>query len=236
MQYEGNKIRHELKYYINPLVYHTLRKRLQYVMTSDPNMPDENGYLISSLYFDDLYHSAVNEKNAGVSFRKKYRIRCYGRNDDQIHLECKMKYQEYIAKEQAKLSRSEYDHLLKGNFDQMAERSERVCQQLLGYNRSRLLRPTVVVEYLREAYIAKEGNVRITFDKEIASSVSCLDIFAAGFTTKQILESDTMVMEVKYDEFLPSYIASLIQTGMTDYCAISKYVLCREEKGRLLYR
>ena len=75
MQYQGHTLRHELKYYINASVYHTLRNRLRAVLKPDPNMKREDGYLISSLYFDDLHHSALNEKQSGIRFRKKYRMR-----------------------------------------------------------------------------------------------------------------------------------------------------------------
>lgn len=108
MQYQGHTLRHELKYYINASVYHTLRNRLRVVLKPDPNMKREDGYLISSLYFDDLHHSALNEKQSGIRFRKKYRMRCYDRSDALIKLECKYKYDEYISKTSATLSRAEY--------------------------------------------------------------------------------------------------------------------------------
>ena len=89
MDYQGHRLRHEYKYYINSFVYHVLRERFRHVLGADPNMENEDGYIISSIYFDDLYGSAVNEKLAGVRFRKKYRIRLYNYQDDVIKLECK---------------------------------------------------------------------------------------------------------------------------------------------------
>ena len=56
MQYEGHTLRHEYKYYINYDVYYVLRDRLKKVIQMDENMPDENGYLISSIYFDDIHN------------------------------------------------------------------------------------------------------------------------------------------------------------------------------------
>lgn len=103
MQYLGNRLRHEIKYYINEGVYHTLRKRLMTVASPDVNMAVDEGYLISSVYFDDLYHAALEEKQAGIRFRKKYRLRCYDRWDGHINLECKRKYGEYIAKSSARI-------------------------------------------------------------------------------------------------------------------------------------
>ena len=87
MQYEGHRLRHEYKYYINDEVYHVLRRRLSMVMERDEHMIDDCGYLVSSIYFDDWYHSAMNEKIAGTRFRKKFRIRCYELSDRWIRLE-----------------------------------------------------------------------------------------------------------------------------------------------------
>lgn len=233
MQYEGQILRHELKYYINYKVYHELRSRLKQIIQTDPNMPDENGYLISSLYFDDVYRNAFSEKTAGTRFRKKFRIRSYSLDDSLIRLECKSKYNEFIAKSGAKISREEYDQILIGNYDDMLLRPETVCRELACYHRTKLLKPTVVVEYLREAYIHPLGNVRITFDKDISASVGSLDMFSKEYRTSKILPDELMVLEVKYDDYIPTFILQAIQTSMTDRCAISKYVMCREKRKKV---
>ena len=236
MQYQGQRLRHELKYYINASVYHTLRSRLRTVIQPDPNMQREDGYLISSLYFDDMYSSALNEKQSGIRFRKKFRMRCYDRSDALIKLECKYKYDEFIAKTSASLARAEYDAILRGDYGFLAARPEPVCRQLLGYHNLRLLRPVVTVEYLREAYVLPQGNVRITFDKEIAASAENYDMFAPDYTTRRVLEKDLYVLEVKFDDFIPVHVLQILQTAMTEKCAISKYVMCRLDKRRFLYQ
>lgn len=233
MQYEGHTLRHEYKYYINYDVYYVLRDRLKKVIQMDENMPDENGYLISSIYFDDMYHSAVEEKIAGTRFRKKFRIRSYELDNRLIRLECKSKYNEYISKIGAKLSLAEYNQIMQGDYTCLIKRKEQVCQELFCYNREKLLKPVVVVEYRREAYVSPLGNVRITFDKDISASTQTLDIFSENYHTKKVLPDDIMVLEVKYDDYLPVHIKNILQTACTDRCAISKYVMCREEKRRV---
>lgn len=237
MQYLGHPLRHEIKYYINLSVYHTLRSRLRAVLKPDPNMLREDGYLISSLYFDDIYHSALQEKQAGTCFRKKFRIRCYDRSDGVIKLECKRKYGEFISKESTSLTREEYNAILTGQYNFLGNRPETVCRELLGYNKMNLMRPQVVVEYLREAYVMPQGNVRITFDKDISASVGQLDMFAEDYATRRVLPEKLMVLEVKFDEFIPTQVLEILRTEpMTERCAISKYVMCRAEKGRSLFR
>ena len=237
MQYLGHPLRHEIKYYINTGVYYTLRTRLKTVLQPDPNMVKEDGYLISSVYFDDVYNSAMQEKQSGTCFRKKFRIRSYDRCDKVIKLECKHKFGEYISKTSASLNREEYDSILSGNYDFLLNRKETVCKELAGYHKVSLMKPVVVVEYLREAYIMHQGNVRITFDKDISSSIGELDMFREDCATRRVLQKDLMVLEVKFDEFIPKQVLDILRTeAMTDRCAISKYVMCRSEKGRSLFR
>lgn len=235
MQYEGHTLRHELKYYINNSVYYTLRSRLKTVIGPDPNMKQEDGYLISSIYFDDMYHSAMEEKLAGARFRKKFRIRSYEREDGFIRLECKSKFDDYISKTSASLTRGEYDSIMRGDYDFLLKRKEKVCQELFCYNRVHRLMPVVVVEYLREAYICEAGNIRITFDKDISSSLVTLDMYQPEFATSRVLPEGQMVLEVKYDDYLPQHIQSMLRTAMTNKCAISKYVMCRDKKRMVKY-
>lgn len=235
MQYNGNKLRHELKYYINDSVYYTLRQRLLHTIGPDPNMKDPDGYLITSVYFDDIYGSARDDKVKGCRFRKKFRLRSYDRNDSLIRLECKSKFDEYISKTNAVLTRQEYDKILHGEYEFLARRPETVCRELLGCNRTRLLKPRVAVEYKREAYIAAAGNVRITFDKEIAVSMASIDMFDKRFVTSKVIPEYQMVLEVKYDDFLPGAVQMLLKTAMTEKCAISKYVMCMDKKRMVRY-
>lgn len=229
MQFEGNKLRHEYKYYINYEAYQILRTRLIDIIGRDENMDSEDGYLVSSLYFDDIYDSAMEEKLAGTRFRKKFRIRVYERNDKQIKLECKMKYDTYISKISASLSSEEYTSILSGDYEFLAKRKEAVCLELYMLRKTSLLKPVLVVEYRREAYVSNYGNVRITFDKDIAVSYDSLDMLYSECPVTGILPEGRMVLEVKYDDYLPSYIGSLLQIGEAEKCAISKYVMCRKQ-------
>ncbi|MCI8726522.1 MAG: polyphosphate polymerase domain-containing protein [Hungatella sp.] len=228
MKYSGHVLRHEIKYYINEKHYFNLCRRLKVITKQDSNAK-KDGYLVSSVYFDDPCRSALEEKKAGAEFRKKYRLRCYNREDKLIRLECKKKYGDFIAKESAEISRREYDLLLKGEYDFLLEK-DKTCRELYLAHHIRLLKPILSVEYFREAYIFEIGNVRITFDKNISFSVSDYDVFSEYYSVCQALEQGIMVMEVKFDELLPDVILQVISTVAADRCAISKYVMCSEAK------
>lgn len=236
MIYEGQKLRHEIKFYINNAVCYELRARLLQFLKPDPNMTDPEGYLISSVYFDDFIHQALREKESGIEFRKKYRIRMYGRSSKVIKLECKRKNAEFIAKTSATLSLEEYQKILAGDYDFLKDRKEPVCREMYALHHKSLLKPCVTVEYLREAYVLPWGNVRITFDKDIAASYGQLDPLQDDYSTQRVIDTGVTVLEVKFDEYLPSVVHNIIQTAMTEKCAISKYVLCRQCKKGMLYR
>ena len=235
MRHEGYKLRHEYKYYINESVYYTLRERFRHLLTMDENTEREDGYLISSLYFDDMYQTARHEKIDGTRFRKKYRIRVYDRSDQLIKLECKIKFDSYISKVSASLTREEYDKILNDDYEFLAHRKENVCRELYGLHQTKLLVPVTVVEYTREAYVFEEGNVRITFDKNISASIFELDMFSDELTMSEILPKGVMVLEVKYDDYIPKSVLALLQIGMTEKCAISKYLLCRNKNVRVRF-
>lgn len=236
MKYDNHTLRHEIKYYMNQNVYHTLRGRLKMILQPDENMKKEEGYLISSLYFDDMYNSALKEKISGTRFRKKYRIRCYDGSSELLRLECKKKYDEFISKSSAILTLEEYDNIISGNYNILEKRKETVCQELFAYHKMRQLRPKVVVEYLREAYVLPAGNVRVTIDKDVSASIENYDMFAEDYVTRKVLDEGIMILEVKYDDFIPKQVLGILQTAMTEKCAISKYVMCREEKRKVQLR
>lgn len=68
MRNGGKKFRHELKYYINYNDYISVRNRIKYVLKLDQNADESGEYFIRSLYYDDIYDSALYEKK----FWRKY--------------------------------------------------------------------------------------------------------------------------------------------------------------------
>lgn len=229
----NTKTRHELKYYINYFDYVTLRHRLKLVMQQDPHSLDDKGYYIRSLYFDDLDNSFMFEKQAGLIKRKKIRIRIYNNSAVTIKLEKKSKLDQLIKKEAVQISRQEYKKIMYNDIEFLREAGTQTSQMFYAEFKNCLLKPKVIVDYKREAYILHYAGVRITFDKLLCAGISTTDLFDAEQVLLRAIEPATMIMEIKYDSFLPDYIRSLIQTVSSRKVAISKYVLCRELKPSL---
>ena len=68
-----------------------LRQKLKLIMRPDTHAGANGMYRITSIYFDNFYDKALNDKRYGVSEREKFRFRYY--NDDLalINLEKKKK-------------------------------------------------------------------------------------------------------------------------------------------------
>lgn len=222
------KYRHELKFQISYVEYQNLKNRLSVVMHKDENSTDED-YMIRSLYFDDMYHSAMNEKEDGVEVRKKYRIRIYNCNDSFGKLECKHKFDNYIYKESVTLTKEEILKICTGDVDFLLYRDEQIAKEFYLDYRNKLLRPCVVVDYEREAYVEEVGTVRITFDKHIrccAPSIDLRDVMASSY---EVQPSDVLVLEVKFTEVLPESIRQLLRVKNYTQQAYSKFYLCNQK-------
>ena len=230
---ENKKVfRNELKYVISDPEADMLKSRLSYFMNTDPHAGG-NGYMIRSLYFDDMHNSAYEQKIMGVYARKKWRIRIYDLDDTRIALERKLKRGNYIYKEAAIITRNEYDMIMEGRYDFLLKKEENLCKEFYTELNCNILRPRVIVDYDRYPFIAEEGNVRITFDSYIAAAVGGYDIFDRTLSSLPAILEGTQVMEVKYTQYLPDKVRDCIRPGSREYVAFSKYVACFEAAGYL---
>ena len=220
--------RHELKYYITLGEYEMLQRKLSLTMERDAFAKKNGGeYFIRSLYFDDRDDSAFREKLSGIDERDKFRIRIYDMRDDVIKLECKHKSNGYIKKQSIGLSRKEYEKLISGDRLFLLNRPEPFARRMYLEFAQRALKPAVIVDYTREAFVFPMEDVRVTFDKNVRTGLRSVDMFNAGIPTYPVIDDYGMVLEIKFNRFLPTYIRSLLQLEASQRSAISKYVLCR---------
>ena len=220
-------LRHELKYFITPAELNVLRSSLKPVMQLDPNGNENNEYHIRSLYFDTINDDALEEKIAGVGNRKKYRIRIYNFSDRVIKLECKSKYGDLISKQSVSIPRELADQLIAGDPEGLQRMRHPLLHDVYREMKTRLLRPVVIVDYIREAYIHPAEEVRITFDKQIRTGLYQTAMFDASIPTYPVFDDPVEVLEVKYDAFLPDLVRMAVQTPDRRSGACSKYALCR---------
>ena len=226
-QERGNclNFRHEWKHEINWSDLVALRQRLQAVAQPDVHAIDGK-YLIRSLYFDDPMDTALLEKLDGINRREKFRIRYYNFSTDLIHVEKKSKWNGLCSKEQADLSVQEAQSLVDGDWEWMANDPRPLLQELYVKMRINGLRPKTIVDYTREAFFFPAGNTRITLDYGIRTGLRSVDFLNSDCVTIPAGASP-IILEVKWDEFLPSIIRDAIQLPGRHTAAFSKYAACR---------
>lgn len=221
--------RHELKYKINSGMYAILKGRLDAVLQKDANT--ENGiYRVTSLYFDNVYGTAYRDKLGGTMHRKKFRIRTYNLNPEKIRLEEKVKDDNVGYKKNAWLTYDEYKSVLNGNCGFMTEDrfSGTSADDFFTSVCSSGLKPSVIVDYMREPYICQAGNVRITLDSRLCVCYNTFDMFDKDALYFPVFKQGEAVLEVKYDRFLPLYIKDLLSGLPLMQESVSKFILCKD--------
>lgn len=217
--------RHELKHEITYADLLTLRMRLGAVMTPDPHAKDGK-YFIRSLYFDNRTDIALREKQDGINYREKFRIRLYDGDTSHIRLEKKTKLHGLGNKQSARLSAEEAQAIVDGDLDWMRDAAHPLITELYAKMKDRGLRPRTIVDYTREPYIFAPGNVRVTLDYDIRTGLGCTDFLSPCCITVPAGDP-VIILEVKWDAYLPSVIRDIVQLEGRRTAAFSKYAACR---------
>lgn len=225
------KYRHELKYICNEMELAVITERLSPIIRLDKNVAEEGFYNIRSLYFDDYYNTCFAENEAGTDPREKFRIRIYNASADNIKLELKKKERGKTFKESCPITKEQCELLMRGipcNAEMAKGSKQAVLNKLLLLMKTRLMKPVVIVDYDRVPYVYKDGNVRITLDRNISSGSNIHMFLERDIAKRPIMPAGQHVLEVKYDEFLPDFIAQNLEIGSLRQTAFSKFYLCRK--------
>lgn len=222
---ETPDFRHEWKHEINTLDLLVLRQRLRAVMQPDSHAVDGK-YMIRSLYFDNEADKALREKNDGVNRREKFRIRYYNDDLTYITLEKKSKVGGLGNKQSARLTVEQAQSIVDGNIAWMGSSPDPLIQELHAKMQMQGLRPKTIVDYTREPFVYGPGNVRVTFDYNIRTGLSCTDFLNTECITIPAGDAH-IILEVKWDHYLPDVIRDAVQMPGRRVSAFSKYAQCR---------
>ena len=220
--------RHELKFFCTETELQWIEHKIKHVCRKDPHVGEEGVYRIRSLYFDTYDSRCYLENEDGADNRAKYRVRIYDASDAVIKLERKGSLRDRKYKESCNITRKQCEQMIQGKTVENILPQQMVLQEFLLQRQMELLKPQVIVEYVRTPYIYPVGNVRITFDRFITSS-SSEEFFGERILGRGILPEHMHLLEVKYDEVLPVAIWELLNSSAClTRTSFSKYALCRE--------
>lgn len=213
--------RFEHKYIISYVDYLSLKAQISSMLTHDKH-GDRESYNIISIYLDDIVHSGAADKAFGNELHRKYRIRYYD-SSDKMKLELKEKIGEESTKFSTVISEELYNAILTQDMDVLEQHKndELIRKYMLSMLRFNLT-PKLVIGYDREAYRDETDNLRITFDH----ALNCDHYFEGDVKADhQLLQSTKMILEVKYEHFLPKEIKVILNKYKLNQIAYSKYFM-----------
>ncbi|MBR3339429.1 MAG: polyphosphate polymerase domain-containing protein [Lachnospiraceae bacterium] len=220
-----SELRHEWKHEINYMDMLVIRSRMRAITTPDSHAVDGK-YFIRSLYFDTLSDKALREKLDGVDNRKKFRIRYYNNDLSFIRLEKKSKWNNLGTKEMVRLSTMQAQAIADGNIDWMVNHPDPLIHELYVEMKETGLRAKTIVDYTREPFVFPAGNVRVTLDYDIRTGLCSTDFLNPDTPTVPIVDNP-IILEVKWDHFLPDIIRDAVHLENRRAAAFSKYAACR---------
>lgn len=227
MEINNDKYRHEYKYICTEEQLTLIQSRISNLLKLDSHVKKDNKYNIRSLYFDDYKNTCYYENEEGVDPREKFRIRIYNNDDTRITLELKKKNKGKTLKKSELITKDIVQKFI-DNTIQLKKEYGVILKKLYLLNKQRLMRPIIIVDYERTPYVYKDGNVRITIDRNISSSKDIRNFFKKEISKRPINSIKEHILEVKFDEFIPDHIYRSLQLDNLEQTAFSKYYLCRK--------
>ena len=131
-------------------------------------------------------------------------------------------------KESCPITKEQCQMLMNGLVPPVTEEMSKIQSELFAEMKLRNMMPKVIVSYDRIPFVCTAGNVRVTFDKNLNASGDIADFLEGTFSKRPIMEQGQVVMEVKWDELLPSHIKDNIHIDGMQWMTFSKYYLCRK--------
>ena len=122
-------------------------------------------------------------------------------------LEKKEKKESRCHKKSCRITLEEYQKIISGKITDLVYDTKK---ELLKELASDMLRkgfiPKIIIDYERIAYVEEITNIRITFDMKISASYEIEKFIEGDYQKFYIQDSNYNVLEVKFDDILPSYL------------------------------
>lgn len=215
----------EKKYLLPKEVYFKILPELIRHMEADAY----GKYTISNIYFDTDDFELIRTSLEKPVYKEKLRLRCYGTpgEDSTVYAEIKKKFCGVVYKRRVPLKLSEARRALyygiRPDTDGWSFTEKQILKEISYMKERKNLKPAVFIAYDRIAFAGKEDKeLRVTFDNNIRCRTRDLDL-ASGKRGEQLLEPDTILMEVKIPGAMPLWMAELFRDIAGYQCSFSKY-------------
>ncbi len=200
-------------------------------------LPDEHGnnygrYSITNLYYDSPDYRCYWEKEYGLKFRRKLRIRRYETGEvmteeTPVFVEIKQRIDRATQKRRAVLPYGEALRLCNDRqFPEYAPEDEATVEEIFAFVWQYNLIPARIVRYDRQALIGTEYDIglRVTFDTALSFQAHKLHLHEDA-SDLPMLPPNQVVMEIKVNERIPNWLTDMIAAHNLQMERVSKY--CR---------
>lgn len=199
-------MRKEIKYEIGYSEYRQIKQILKTCMKIDLNAGQRGIYKIKTIYFDNYLQEIQKNKKDDINSVNKYRIRMYSDNEKSIFLERKTNENEYILKVKEPITKKDAINIIEGRYKEILEDKPSLKTEIYLNIILKQLRPVLLIEYERMAFVDDISGVRVTIDSKINSTTDCNKFFEK-IETKN---SNKYILEIKYNKYLPDYIKNIV--------------------------
>lgn len=233
--------RFELKYLISLEMAETLKKDIRRYAILDDYGGGNGHYKLTSLYYDSPNYTYYWEKIDGLRFRRKLRIRWYEtaaglQDDSMVFVEIKQRVDRVTQKKRVPMKYKEALLFCKeGIFpEEYEERDRPYLEEMYEMIKLNNLEPKIITSYDREAYIGGKYDMgfRLTFDRYVSYRYRDLRL-DAGTSDGLMIPANMVIMEIKTNERLPSWVSEMVANHQLNLIRVSKY--CQGiDKAKLL--
>ena len=219
--------RHEQKYLLDADTFQKVLEVMDEHMMPDKYNVNHEPYTISNIYFDTEDDYLIRTSLSKPKYKEKLRLRSYGvpKNDSNVFLEIKKKFNDIVNKRRTVLKLSEaYDFISSGKPPEIKEyMNKQVLKEIEYFLQVYRLKPKVYLAYDRIAYFEKYNNdLRISFDKNIRTrryDVALED----GDYGEALLPDGVYLMEVKTSKAMPLWLTDMLAKYDIKRRSFSKY-------------
>lgn len=230
--------RYENKFLVPETVAQAVLRRVQPFVAPDPHAAGRPGhaYPIVSLYLDDVHRSLHRETLEGMPFRYKLRVRAYDdESDSPLFLEIKRRHDRVVQKLRCRIPRALLPAVLTGDAVALPDPTQERLAALTEFTRLVMLRraaPTTLVRYQRQAYVGLDDHeVRVTVDRRLCGLPMREPVVTMQGPFVSV-PTDLVVLELKFTDRMPPWMAAAIRVGELRRQSYSKYCTCLDALNR----
>lgn len=226
--------RFELKFHVSPRLVSALRDFVRCHLNLDEYSARQRDfrYPVHSLYLDTDDKRLCRHTIHGLKNRFKLRIRYYDEEPSSpVFFEIKRRQNDCILKQRACVRRECAAGLLAGDWPEachLVEADEHGLEALHAFHRTRMnlgAKPCAHVAYQREAWLSRTNdNLRITFDSAVCFEPEQGTNLSTRFNKPYEVFLNEVILEVKFVDRFPAWIAELVQSFSLVRGSAAKYV------------